>query len=112
MIEEFCDERIIKKTRHVVEFGEKKWEVDVFEGDNDGLVIAELEVESEDEKFEVPSWCVLDVSKDDKYSNASLTEHPFRSWDVIEYWNDAANSMGARRASLDEAMNIGKREDN
>lgn len=75
-----CAGAIIEKTRHVVEYGGKKWEVDDFHGDNEGLVVAEIELRSEDEEFERPPWVGREVSDDPRYSNASLSERPYKEW--------------------------------
>lgn len=83
---EFCLEHLsegalIDKTRYRVPHGGKSWEVDVFHGDNEGLVIAELELEHEDETFERPPWLGSEVSGDRRYYNASLAVHPYRDWE-------------------------------
>jgi adenylate cyclase len=71
---------VIKKRRHVVEHAGKQWEVDVFAGDNTGLVIAELELASEDEAFEKPAWVRDEVSDDPRYYNSNLSKKPFQRW--------------------------------
>jgi adenylate cyclase len=80
MLDELCEQPVIKKRRHVVMHAGKKWEVDVFGGDNDGLVIAELELASEDEAFETPEWVREEVSHDPRYYNSNLVKSPFKSW--------------------------------
>ena len=75
-----CEKPIITKRRHVVLHAGKKWEVDVFGGDNEGLVVAELELSSEDEPFAKPPWVHDEVSDDPRYFNANLVKHPYRSW--------------------------------
>ncbi|MFZ4592605.1 MAG: CYTH domain-containing protein [Ignavibacteria bacterium] len=79
MLDEFTSVTIAK-VRYVVEFGNKQWEVDVFEGDNEGLIVAELELEEEDEVFELPEWVGMEVTGDARYYNSSLVEKPFKSW--------------------------------
>ena len=64
----------IRKIRYEIPYGKHTWEVDVFEGALDGLIIAELEVESESETFELPDWVTEDVSRDPSYYNAVLIE--------------------------------------
>lgn len=71
---------IIDKTRHLVPQGNHVWEVDEFHGDNDGLIVAEIELETVDEAFEVPDWACADVSDDARYYNVSLAKHPFKDW--------------------------------
>ena len=69
---------VIEKRRHLVPHGGLTWEVDVFEGRHAGLVIAEVELESEDQPVDLPDWVGREVSHDDRYNNASLsrTETP------------------------------------
>jgi len=73
----------VSKTRYYVNHAGNLWEVDVFDGDNTGLMIAELEVPSEDYKFTIPPWCGKDVSKVSKYTNASLARRPFKTWKKV-----------------------------
>lgn len=68
-----CGDRIIEKTRYCIKHGDHVIELDMFGGELQGLVMAEVEVKSEDEKFEVPSWFGRDVSHDPAYTNASLS---------------------------------------
>ena len=60
--------------------GGKTWEVDVFEGENEGLVMAEIELSSEDEEFTLPEWAVEEVTGDKRYYNAYLAKTPYKSW--------------------------------
>ncbi|HVW16149.1 MAG TPA: CYTH domain-containing protein [Mucilaginibacter sp.] len=71
----------IEKVRYDIPFSGKTWEVDVFEGDNAGLIVAEIELKSEDEEFEKPTWVTAEVTDDARYTNASLVKHPFKTWD-------------------------------
>jgi CYTH domain-containing protein len=72
-----CGTRIVSKRRYVVSYAQHTWEVDEFSGDNAGLMLAEIEVSSEDyTDFEVPPWAVEEVTADERYYNASLAEHP------------------------------------
>lgn len=75
-----CEGHVIEKTRHHVRYGNKLWEIDVFEGDNEGLVVAEIELTSADEFFERPAWLGEEISYDLRYYNNMLAEHPFQSW--------------------------------
>ena len=77
---QLCEQPIIAKRRHVVEHAGKRWEVDVFSGDNAGLVIAELELRSEDEAYERPPWLREEVSGDARYYNSNLVKSPYKSW--------------------------------
>ena len=71
---------VVEKTRYKRVVGGKVWEIDVFHGDNDGLVTAEIELEREDETFEMPDWAGEDVSLDTRYRVAQLSEHPWGTW--------------------------------
>lgn len=69
-----------EKTRYVMPFAGKEWEVDVFMSDNEGLIVAEIELQSEEEAFEKPDWVTDEVTDDGRYTNASLATHPFKNW--------------------------------
>ncbi|MCK6461688.1 MAG: CYTH domain-containing protein [Planctomycetes bacterium] len=71
----------VEKTRYVREFGGRRWEIDVFHGANEGLVIAELELAREDESFALPLWLGAEVSRDPRYRVSSLARNPFGKWD-------------------------------
>jgi len=73
-------ENELKKTRYVIPFEGKLWEVDVFSGENEGLIVAEIELESEDEQFELPDWVSEEVTHEKKYYNSNLTTYPFKDW--------------------------------
>ncbi len=75
-----CVGGVIDKTRTVVEYHGKHWEVDEFHGDNAGLIVAELELNREDEAFDLPPWIGADVSDDPRYFNSNLSEHPYKDW--------------------------------
>lgn len=73
---------IIDKTRWIVPNtdGVHTWEVDEFHGDNEGLVVAEVELGAEDETFDKPSWIKEEVTGDKKYYNSMLSQHPYKEW--------------------------------
>lgn len=75
-----CVSGIIDKVRHYVPFGKHVWEVDVFHGDNEGLIMAEIELSSEDEAFERPDWIGKEVSLDRRYYNSMLSKTPYCQW--------------------------------
>ncbi len=75
---------LIEKTRHLVTYAGKTWEIDEFHGDNQGLVVAELELDSEDEKFEPPPWLGKEVTHLRRYYNVCLVEHPYCKWTEAE----------------------------
>ncbi|RYD73476.1 MAG: CYTH domain-containing protein [Sphingobacteriales bacterium] len=70
----------LKKIRYEIFHANKLWEIDVFSGDNDGLIVAEIELESEDEQFERPDWIAEEVTNEKKYYNSNLTKYPFKDW--------------------------------
>ncbi len=80
ILEALCIRPLIEKTRHLIDYAGHRWEVDVFEGDNHGLVVAEIELDSENERFEKPPWASEEVSMDPRYYNASLAKRPFSMW--------------------------------
>lgn len=77
-----CLPSVIDKTRHCIDFGGHVWEVDVFHGANDGLVVAEVELASENVQPELPPWVGLEVSGDPRYFNSRLASAPFSSWEA------------------------------
>lgn len=80
MLERLCQRPFIDKTRHHVPHGGHLWEVDVFHGDNAGLVVAEIELASPDEPFVRPPWLGEEVSHDPRYYNVCLVTHPYKDW--------------------------------
>jgi adenylate cyclase len=75
-----CEGRPIEKIRHRVRCNDALWEVDVFEGDNAGLVVAEIELASPESRFERPAWLGEEISHELRYYNNMLAQHPFRKW--------------------------------
>lgn len=80
---ELC-KQTIEKTRHLVDSNGTKWEVDEFGGENAGLVVAEVELDSEDQAFDKPSWIGQEVTNDTRYLNSELVARPFKTWDRSE----------------------------
>ena len=76
----FCKPGSVDKTRWIVPAGERCFEVDEFHGENEGLVMAEIELGSPDEPFASPSWLGEEVTDDMRYYNGYLAEHPFKTW--------------------------------
>lgn len=70
----------VEKKRYMIEHKGMTWELDVFEGENAGLVMAEIELKSEDQEFDLPAWAGIEVSGDQRYYNAYLARHPFTTW--------------------------------
>ena len=79
---ELCEKEILEKIRYYIKIGAHIIEVDEFLGSNKGLVIAEIEIEKEEDKIEVPSWIGLEVTGDIKYYNSQLSKYPFKEWKV------------------------------
>ena len=75
-----CEPGVIDKNRYEIPTGKHTYEVDEFYGDNNGLTIAEIELESEDESFIKPDWLGKEVTGDRRYYNSSLTKNPFKDW--------------------------------
>ncbi|MBL7003511.1 MAG: CYTH domain-containing protein [Gammaproteobacteria bacterium] len=80
MIEEFAQGSVISKIRYFVPIGQHIYEIDVFEGDNAGLVVAEVELSDEQEEFIKPNWLGKEVSDDVRYFNNNLVGHPYKEW--------------------------------
>lgn len=74
------DGSVISKVRHIVPIGGLEWEIDVFDGENAGLVIAEIELDRPDRTFERPDWLGEEVTGDRRYYNADLAKRPYASW--------------------------------
>lgn len=75
-----CEPTIIEKTRYLIKVGYHTFEVDEFAGDNSGLVVAEIELNTEDEVFEKPDWLSKEVTGDLKYYNSNISKLPFINW--------------------------------
>ena len=76
-----CRPGRVEKTRYIVPLGELKVEVDVFHGDNEGLVFAEIELPVEDYEFTLPEWLGPEVTGDPRYYNAYISAHPYNTWE-------------------------------
>lgn len=75
-----CEKGVIDKIRYEVKKGNHVFEIDVFSGENDGLIIAEIELNSESESFEKTDWLGEEVTNDEKYYNAYLSKNPYKNW--------------------------------
>jgi adenylate cyclase len=80
MIDRLCEQPVIEKNRYRIPIGEVVWEVDEFLGANRGLVVAEVELTSEDQDFDKPDWIGKEVTGDPKYFNSNLVVRPFSAW--------------------------------
>ena len=75
-----CEPGVIDKTRFLVKYGEHTFEVDEFYGENEGLIVAEVELDSEEEEFDRPDWLGAEVTGEEKYYNSMLMKNPFKAW--------------------------------
>lgn len=75
-----CEAGVIDKIRYEIPVGKHLYEVDVFSGENEGLILAEIELQSENETFEKPNWLGMEVTNDTRYYNAYLSQKPFKTW--------------------------------
>jgi len=80
MFQELCASPLIEKKRYLLPYKGHTWELDIFEGDNRGLIVAEIELKEENELFEKPKWATKDVSFEPRYRNANLITMPYRLW--------------------------------
>jgi len=79
---DLCEKPLVEKIRYKITQGDLVWEIDEFEGENKGLVIAETELKSEDQTFDLPDWIGIEVSHDAKYYNSNLILQPFSKWNI------------------------------
>ena len=80
MLANLCRRPLIEKQRHKVLYGGLIWEIDEFFGENSGLIVAEVELESEDQPFERPPWLGKEVTGDSRYYNVNLVQKPYANW--------------------------------
>ncbi len=80
MLDNLAEKPIIEKKRYKIPMGEFVWEIDEFFGVNAGLIVAEIELKSEDQAFEKPEWIGKEVSGDPRYFNSMLVAHPYSTW--------------------------------
>ena len=83
-LDKLCQKPLIEKTRHYIQQGKHTWEIDVFTGENAGLVVAEIELSHEDEVFAKPDWLAHEVSHLPRYFNICLISHSFKDWSERE----------------------------
>ena len=80
MLDRLCEHPLVEKTRYLLPLGEHVWEIDEFSGDNQGLLVAEIELTDEREPFTRPDWLGEEVSDDARYYNVNLGKHPYKDW--------------------------------
>lgn len=84
MLDHLCDRPLIEKTRHKIPYGGWLWEVDEFWGDNEGLIMAEVELPDDRQEVTLPVWIGEEVSHDPRYYNSSLAKNPYKRWGAGE----------------------------
>lgn len=80
LLDSLCEKPLIEKTRYRLQYGGHEWEIDVFHGENEGLIVAEIELNHESESFPPPEWLGEEVSDDIRYYNVSLVKQPYMLW--------------------------------
>jgi len=80
MLTNLCEKPLVEKNRYKIKVDGLTWEIDEFLGDNLGLIVAEVELTAEDQKFEKPAWIGQEVTGDPKYFNSNLTKNPYTKW--------------------------------
>ncbi|MEA1953672.1 MAG: CYTH domain-containing protein [Campylobacterota bacterium] len=80
ILTELCSHPLIEKTRYLIAYEKHTWELDIFDGDNRGLIVAEIELKNENESFKKPKWIKEEVSYDKRYRNSELLKTPFNTW--------------------------------
>jgi len=80
LLARLCMQPYVEKNRYEIEYEGLKWEVDEFLKENEGLIVAEVELESEQQQVELPPWVGAEVSSDSRYSNFNLVQHPYSTW--------------------------------
>ena len=80
MLDHLCEKPLIEKTRYRLKYAGLIWEIDEFAGANTGLIVAEVELEDEQQAITLPGWVAEEVSDDPRYSNANLVKHPYTNW--------------------------------
>ncbi len=82
LLSTLCDKPLIEKTRNYITSGKHTWEIDEFSGDNQGLIVAEIELSDEAEDFELQDWLGEEVSEDTRYYNSMLIKNPYKNWSI------------------------------
>ena len=81
MLDTLCDRPLIEKKRYRIELDDDVWEIDEFFGDNQGLILAEIELSSEEQTIHLPEWVGQEVTEEKKYYNSYLARHPYQDWE-------------------------------
>lgn len=80
MISSLCYKFFIHKTRYKLGYSDQNWEIDIFHDDNDGLIIAEVELTNETEVIKYPEWVTQEITEDERYYNSNLLKNPYKNW--------------------------------
>lgn len=80
MLDNLCLKPLIEKTRYEEVHHDRFWEIDVFHGDNEGLIVAEIELTGSQDHYQIPSWCSVNVTTDFRFANSSLLRNPYKNW--------------------------------
>ncbi len=80
MLAELCNGQVVDKIRYLIKHANHTWEVDIFSGNNQGLIVAEVELDSENESVTLPDWVREEVTGDPRYYNSSLIDNPYSGW--------------------------------
>ena len=80
MLQNLCKKPLLEKTRYFINHDNHTWEIDEFSGDNEGLVVAEIELDATDEELTLPDWAGKEVSDDPRYYNTCLATNPYKNW--------------------------------
>ncbi|MEL4898683.1 CYTH domain-containing protein [Crocosphaera sp. Alani8] len=83
MVDTLCDRPLIEKIRYKVNYDNLVWEIDEFQGENQGLIMAEVELQNENQIINIPTWVGEEVSHDSRYYNVNLTKHPYTTWSTV-----------------------------
>ena len=84
MLDTLAEKPLIEKKRYKIKCGDLIWEIDEFFGDNLGLIVAEVELQSEDQPFDKPDWIGAEVTSDPRYFNSNLVKHPYTQWGATQ----------------------------
>jgi CYTH domain-containing protein len=82
LLDTLCDRPQIEKVRHCLAIGDLVWEIDEFHGENQGLIMAEVELPNADYPLQLPDWIREEVTQDPRYYNAYLSKHPYQTWGI------------------------------
>ncbi|MEB3280866.1 MAG: CYTH domain-containing protein [Lyngbya sp.] len=85
MLQTLCERPFVEKKRHKISFGDLIWEVDEFLGENQGLILAEVELPDPNQIIEIPDWIGEEVSHDPRYFNSNLVKHPYCQWEENQH---------------------------